>query len=88
MCIRDREYDVEVHIDAPVDKVAPCLPRPMGRLDTLDDGRTRLVGSTSNPYWYATQLTGIRAPYTIVRGPEVQRAAQKIGERLLKAAGG
>jgi len=82
------EYDVEVHIDAPMAKVAPCLPRPMGRLDPLDDQRTRLVGSTSNPYWYASMLTGIPASYTIVRCPELQAAAQKIGERLLKAAGG
>ena len=82
------EYDVEVLIDAPVEPVAPCLPRALGRLEPLDAETTRLVGSTSNPAWYAEQLAAIPAPYRIVRCPELQAAAQKIGERLLKAAGG
>ena len=43
------EYDVEVVIDAPFDTVARCVPRALGRLEAVDDGTTRLVGSTGNP---------------------------------------
>ena len=79
------EYDVEVVIDAPVDAVARCLPRALGRLEPLDAGTSRLVGSTSNPWWYAEQLAAIPAPYRIVRGPELRRTARVLGQRMLAA---
>lgn len=80
------EYDVEVVIDAPVDTVARCLPHTLGRLGPLDTETTRLVGSTSNPRWYAEQLAAIPTSYRIVRCPELQQAARLVGRRLLAAA--
>jgi predicted DNA-binding transcriptional regulator YafY len=82
------EYDVEVVIDAPVDAVARCLPRTLGRLEPLDASATRLIGSTSNPVWYAEQLAMIPVPYRIVRCPELHEAARVLGHRLLAAAHG
>jgi predicted DNA-binding transcriptional regulator YafY len=81
------EYDVEVVLDAPVELVSRCLGRSLGRLEAVDADTTRLVGSTSNPRWYAEQLAAAPAPYRIVHGPEVQAAARAVGERLLAAAG-
>jgi predicted DNA-binding transcriptional regulator YafY len=81
------EYEVEVVIDAPADRVGRCLPRALGKLRPVDDGTSRLVGSTSNPYWYAEQLAMIPAAYRIVRCPELQAAARALGQRLLAAAG-
>jgi predicted DNA-binding transcriptional regulator YafY len=80
------EYEAEVVIDATVDAVARCLPRAVGRLEPLDDGTTKLSGSTSNPVWYAEQLAKIPAAYRIERGPEVREAARVLGQRLLAAA--
>lgn len=82
------EYDVEVVIEAPVTTLARCLPRTTGLLEPLDAQTTRLVGSTSNPMWYAQQLAAVPAPYRIVKCPELQQAARAIGQRLLAAAGG
>jgi len=79
------EYDVEVVIDAPLETMARCLPRALGRLEPLDAGGTRLVGSTSNPAWYAGQLAAIPVSYRIVRCPELQDAARILGQRLLAA---
>ncbi|MEV6639976.1 WYL domain-containing protein [Amycolatopsis sp. NPDC051371] len=79
------EYDVEVVIDAPLERVGPCLPRAVGRLERVDDETTRLTGSTSNPAWYAEQLARIPAPFRIVRCPEVRQAARALGQRLLAA---
>jgi predicted DNA-binding transcriptional regulator YafY len=79
------EYDVEVVIEAPFDTVARCVPRAIGKLTPLDAGTTSLVGSTSNPTWYAEQLALIPAPYRIVRCPEVRRAARLLAERMLSA---
>lgn len=80
------EYEVEVVIDGPFDVVARCLPRPLGRLQPIDPGTTRLVGSTSNPGWYAEQLAATPAPYRIVKGPELRAAARTIARRMLAAA--
>jgi hypothetical protein len=74
-----------VVIDAPIDTVAPCLPRAMGLVEPLDADATRLIGSTSNPVWYAAQLTTIPASYRIVTCPELRQAARAIGQRLLAA---
>jgi predicted DNA-binding transcriptional regulator YafY len=79
------EYDVEVVIDAPVRTVARCLSSALGLLEPLDAKTARLVGSTSNPGWYAVQLAAIPAPYRIVRCPELQEAARVLGQRLLAA---
>ena len=82
------EYDVEVLIEAPMDAVAPCVRRALGVLEPIDPRTTRLVGSTSNPAWYAEQLAAIPASYRIRESPELREAARVLGERLLAAAGG
>jgi predicted DNA-binding transcriptional regulator YafY len=81
------EYDVELVIEAPLDELAARLPPVLGRLEAVDEGTTRLVGSTSNPWWYAEQLPAISAPYRIVGCRELQEVARALGRRLLAAAG-
>jgi predicted DNA-binding transcriptional regulator YafY len=80
------EYSAEVLIDAPLDAVAPCVPRSLGRLEAVDAATTRLMGSTSNPWWYAEQLAAVPAPFRIVAGPELRHAARVLAERLLAAS--
>ena len=80
------EFEVELVIDAPFDQVARCVSRALGRLESLAAGGCRLIGSTGNPHWYAEQLTVIKAPYRIVRCPELQQAARQLGQRLIDAA--
>jgi predicted DNA-binding transcriptional regulator YafY len=80
------EFDVEIVIDAPLDTVAPYVPRPLGRLEPVDAATTRLVGSTSNPRWYAERLAAIPASYRIVRCPELRDASRLIGQRLIAAS--
>jgi predicted DNA-binding transcriptional regulator YafY len=80
------EYDVDVVIDAPIDAIAPWLPRALGHLESIGPDTTRLTGSTSNPTWYATQLSALPSPYRIIGCAELQAAASTIGQRLLDAA--
>jgi predicted DNA-binding transcriptional regulator YafY len=79
------EYETEVVIDAPPETVRRCIPRGLGLLEQLDAGTSRLVGSTSNPIWYAEQLVGIHASYRIIGCPELRQAARDIGQRLIAA---
>ncbi len=82
------EYDTEVVIDASFDTVARCVPRVIGRLEAIDSETCRLVGSTSNPWWYAEQLAKIPAAYRIVGCAELQDAARVVGQRMVAAAEG
>jgi predicted DNA-binding transcriptional regulator YafY len=80
------EYEAEVLIDAPVGRLRAWFPRVLGRLLAVDDSTCRLVGSTSNPTWYAEQLAVIPAPFRVERGPEVQAAVHALAQRLLAAS--
>jgi predicted DNA-binding transcriptional regulator YafY len=79
------EYDTEVIIDAPLHVARRCLPRALGRLAEIDATTTRLVGSTSDPVWYAEKLAGLPVPFRIIRCPELQHTVRQIGERMLGA---
>ncbi len=79
------EYQVEVHVDAPLEALGARLPRALGRLEAVDATTTRLVGSTGNPRWYAEQLVVIPAPFRVVGGPELQETVRAVGARLLAA---
>jgi predicted DNA-binding transcriptional regulator YafY len=79
------EYEAEVVIDAPVETLARCVSRALGKLERIDAETTRLVGSTGNPVWYVERLATIPASFRIVRCPELQDAARVLGRRLLAA---
>jgi predicted DNA-binding transcriptional regulator YafY len=82
------EYEVEVVIDAPLEDLARRVPRVLGLLEPLDATTSRLVGSTSNPTWYAEQLAAIPTSYRIVECAELRQAAVVLGQRLLAAGEG
>ena len=77
---------IEVLIDASLAEAATWVRRSLGRLEEVDDGHTRLVGTTNNPGWYAGQLAASRAPYRIVGPPELVEESRRLGQRLLDAA--
>jgi predicted DNA-binding transcriptional regulator YafY len=78
----------EVEIDAPAERVRWWLPRSVGRLDPVDDGHCRLVGSTEDFEWYAEQLAGIRSSFRVVGPPELKAAVAALADRLQQAAPG
>ena len=81
------EFATEVLIDAPPAEIRPWLSRTWGRLEVVDAEHTRLLGSTSDPGWYAEVLAGLPMPFRVVGGPELRTAVRALGERLRDAAG-
>ena len=79
------EYQVDVVVDAPLDRLTPCVPRSLGRLEPVDDATTRLVASTGNPWFYAEQLAALPAPFRVVGGPELRATVRALGQRMLAA---
>jgi len=80
------EFPTEVEIAAPAQQMAEWLPRTIGRLEPIDAARCRLLGSTSDPAWYAEVVATIPAPFRVVSGPELREAVRALGERLIGAA--
>lgn len=78
-------HQVEVRIAAPMHRVAPCIPRALGRLTSCGDEACVLRGSTDDPEWYATQLALVPAPFTLVGSDAVQAELHTLADRLLAA---
>jgi predicted DNA-binding transcriptional regulator YafY len=79
------EFTTEILVDAPLEVVARCVSRSLGRLEPVDDATSRLTGTTSNPYWYAEQLAVIPAPFQVLGGVELLHTTRALGERLVNA---
>ncbi len=81
-------HAVDVVIDAPPEEVALGCRGASGRPRPTDDGRTRLVGSTRNLAWYASELAELPAPFVVDGGDELREAVRDLGERLLRSVTG
>jgi len=79
-------YAIEVVIDAPVADVEHWVPRQIGRLEEIDAGHTRLIGSTNVLSDYARRLAEVEAPFHVVQPPELRDAVHDLGRRLLASA--
>jgi predicted DNA-binding transcriptional regulator YafY len=80
-------YEVDVLIDATVIEVARWLPRSLGVLSPVDDGRrARLRASTANPGWYVGRLAVLPYTFRVNGSTELRQAAADLGRRLLAAA--
>ncbi|MGV8907580.1 MAG: helix-turn-helix transcriptional regulator [Propionicimonas sp.] len=82
------EFPTEVEISAPAEQMAHWLSRTIGRLEPIDGATCRLLGSTSDPAWYAEVLATIPAPFRVVSGPELREAVRALGDRLIAASTG
>jgi predicted DNA-binding transcriptional regulator YafY len=82
------EYAVDVVVEASAHRAARWLPRELGRIEPIDGSSCRLVGSTSDPPWYASRLAGVPVPFQVVGGPELRAVVRAVGQRLLAATDG
>jgi predicted DNA-binding transcriptional regulator YafY len=80
------EHEAVLEIDARVEQVGRWVSPALGRLEAAGPARTRLVGSTSNPHWYAEQLAVLAAPFRVVGGPELRAPVKALAARLTAAA--
>lgn len=79
------EYHAEVIVHGALDDVAQRLGHALGRLEAIDEATTRVVGSTSNPYWYAEQLAKLSTPFRVVGGRELRGTVRETAQRMLAA---
>ncbi|MFT4108884.1 helix-turn-helix transcriptional regulator [Propionicimonas sp.] len=79
------EFAVEILVDGPLGEVQPWVPRAIGRLEAVDAEHTRMVGTTSDPPWFAEMLAALPMPFHVIDGPELRAAVDDLGRRLLAA---
>lgn len=75
-------YEVEVRIDAPLQRVGACLPRALGRLEPTGEHSCVLRGTTDELQWYAEHLAAVPTPFVVTRPPELRAAVRVIAQRL------
>lgn len=80
------EFEVQVAIEASFEDAGRWVPRVLGRLVPVDEDRCRLIGSTSNPRWYAAELARIPLSYKVIHGEEVRACVRELADRLLAAS--
>ncbi|WP_182113112.1 MULTISPECIES: YafY family protein [unclassified Actinotalea] len=79
-------YPVEVEVEAPADVVRRHVPRSVGRVEEVDGGRSRIVGTTSNAASYAEWLALLPVAYRVAAGDEVRAAVRELGLRAVAAS--
>lgn len=80
-------HEVEVRIDAPLDRVGACLPRALGRLEATGDGSCVLRGTTDELQWYAERLAAVPGPFVVIRPDELRDAVRALAQRLAASVG-
>jgi predicted DNA-binding transcriptional regulator YafY len=78
-------HQVEIVFEASAEQIARCVPGSLGRLEDLGPDRSRLVGSTDDPEWYAERLAFVRVPFTVMDPPELRTALETLAYRLLES---
>jgi predicted DNA-binding transcriptional regulator YafY len=79
------EFPTRVTFDAPLDRVAPWIRPPMGRLEPAGE-RCVLVGSTSNPAMYAQEwLPTVPFDFHVDGGDELRAAVAAVATRFTGA---
>lgn len=78
------DYEIEVLIEAPVEKLSR-LPPNLGRLSGEGEN-TRLVGTTNDPWTYAQMLAALPVSFRVVRGEELRSVLRDLGRRFVDAA--
>jgi predicted DNA-binding transcriptional regulator YafY len=76
------KHVVEVVIEAPVEECRHWLARSLGRLEEIDEHRTRLLATTDEPEWYAAQLANLPMGFRLIGSPEVRVAMADLARRL------
>ncbi|MGW8885841.1 helix-turn-helix transcriptional regulator [Streptomyces sp. NPDC055749] len=80
-----REYPTRVVLDAPLSEVAQWVEPPMGRLEESGGGCV-LIGSTSDPAWYAQEwLARMPFGFRVEGGPELRAAVAALAARFTAA---
>lgn len=79
------KHEIEVLVDAPVERVQWWIPRTIGRLEPTDGG-TRLLASTDDLAWYAEMLSFVHAPFRVVRPQGLRDELAALSARLRDAS--
>jgi predicted DNA-binding transcriptional regulator YafY len=79
------EHEIEVFVEAPVERVQFWIPRVIGRLEPARGG-TRLIASTNDLRWYAEMLSFVHAPFHVVSPQGLRDELAALGDRLREAS--
>lgn len=77
-----RAWEIEVHLDAPVHKIAARVPATVAEL-TLEGSGTRLELRADSLEWVAGVLAGLGADFQVIRPDELREHVAALASRLM-----
>lgn len=78
-------WEIEVHVDAPVDDIAARLPPTLAEL-SADGAGTRLEMRAESLDWVAGVLAGLRADFHVSRPDELREHVAQLAARLARSS--
>jgi len=78
-------WEIEVHVDAPIDDIAACVPATVAELSSEGAG-TRLEMRADSLDWVASVIAGLGADVRIVRPDELRDHVARLAARLAAAS--
>jgi predicted DNA-binding transcriptional regulator YafY len=79
-------WEVEVHLDAPIDEIAAHVPATLAEL-SADGTGTRLEMRADSLDWVAGILAGLGADFQVIRPDELREHLARLAARLTASAG-
>ena len=80
-------WEAQIVIHAPVERVRHWLESHFAVLEPLDDQRTLLTSGTDDLYWFAWKVLTMPFEMEIVNPPELRDAMRQMGERMIANSG-
>lgn len=74
-------WEIEVHLDAPVDDIAARVPATLAEI-SADETGTRLQMRADSLDWVAGVLAGLGADFQVIRPDELRESLAKLASRL------
>jgi predicted DNA-binding transcriptional regulator YafY len=78
-------WEVEVHLDAPIDEIAAHVPPTLAEL-SADGAGTRLVMRSDSLDWVSGILAGLGADFQVIRPDELREHLARLASRLVASS--
>jgi len=76
------DYQVEIVIDAPIERVRMQISPDLAVLEPIGEGQTRLLSSTESLDWFAWRMSAVPFPMQVIEPRDLAETFRRFGDRM------